>query len=549
MKQTLTLALAFEEIANKMQGTNLTKEAYGSSCEEFGYVTKKLDIKNEQAFILSVMLLHIGNKLESREFAEFANVAPLRIIHMQHEFDYLEKKGMIISARKTSNDSWQRAYMLSPGFLHAVKHNKKYSAAIYKHMTPSEVVDIMASLLHACDYGHILYHQMVSLLENIIESTEHVSLCKKIKELELYHLDLVMFIIGVVSFVRNDQEYIYENSYDDIYPDLYKKYMKSKLMYKIGPLFTHNILEKVDGDNNAYRFSEMTQTMYFSEFDERLDYLVLPDYDEEDENNKLRIKQITDKSLFYNKREEEQLNRLKKLLEIDVFDEVTERMRSHGMSTGFTCLFYGSPGTGKTETALQIARATGREIVQVNMSNLRNMYVGESERNVQRIFDDYKEKLENSDLTPILLFNEADGIFGNRYTGVNDSADQLENTIQNIILQNMETFEGILIATTNLTDNFDKAFERRFIFKIYFENPKAEVRQQIWMSLLPKLTSDDASILATRYDFTGSMIENVAKRQAIDEVLYDQPMTLDTIKRLCEEEMMKKPMGAKKQSA
>lgn len=549
MKQTLTLALAFEEIANNMQGTNLTKEAFGSSCEAFGYVTKKLDINNEQALILSVMLLHIGNKLESQEFAEFVNVAPLRIIHMQHEFDYLVKKGMIINARKNSNDSWQRAYMLSPGFLHAVKNNKKYSTAIYKHMTPSEVVDIMASLLHACDYGHILYHQMVSLLEKIIDATEHVSLCKKIKELELYHLDLVMFIIGVVNFVRNDQEYIYENSYDDIYPDLYKKNMKSKLKYKIGTLFTHNILEKVDGDNNAYRFSEMTQTMYFSEFDERLDYLVLPDYDKVDENNKLRIKQIANKSLFYNKREEEQLNRLKKLLEIDVFDEVTERMRSHGMSTGFTCLFYGSPGTGKTETALQIARATGREIVQVNMSNLRNMYVGETEKNVQRLFDDYKEKMENLDVTPILLFNEADGIFGNRYTGVNDSADQLENTIQNIILQNMETFEGILIATTNLTDNFDKAFERRFIFKIYFEKPKAEVRKQIWLSLLPKLTPDDAAILATRYDFTGSMIENVAKRQAIDEVLYDQPMTLDTIKRLCEEEMMKKPMGAKKQSA
>ena len=181
-------------------------------------------------------------------------------------------------------------------------------------------------------------------------------------------------------------------------------------------------------------------------------------------------------------------------------------MRAVGMRPGFVCLFYGGPGTGKTETVIQLARTTGREIVQVNVANLRNMYVGESEKNTQQVFDDYKKKLEESDVTPILLFNEADGIFGNRYTGINDAVNQMENTIQNIILQNMETFEGILIATTNLTDNFDKAFERRFLFKIFFEKPKADVRKQIWMSVLPELSSDDATILATRYDFSGTII-------------------------------------------
>ena len=231
------------------------------------------------------------------------------------------------------------------------------------------------------------------------------------------------------------------------------------------------------------------------------------------------------------------------------FEEVKNRMRAVGMRPGFACLFYGGPGTGKTETVIQLARTTGREIVQVNVANLRNMYVGESEKNTQQVFDDYKKKLEESDVTPILLFNEADGIFGNRYTGINDAVNQMENTIQNIILQNMETFEGILIATTNLTDNFDKAFERRFLFKIFFEKPKADVRKQIWMSVLPELSSDDATILATRYDFTGSMIENVARRQTIDEILYSRPMTLDTMKRLCDEELIKKPLGIKKWSA
>lgn len=302
--------------------------------------------------------------------------------------------------------------------------------------------------------------------------------------------------------------------------------------------------------NYSYRLTRKAKNEYLKEFGVEEeedtfhgnDHVTNPPIGEDKEA-------LVEKTLFYNPAEREQIERLKVLLSHEKFEEVQNRMRAACMRPGFACLFYGGPGTGKTETVIQLARATGREIVQVNMANLRNMYVGETEKNVQRVFDDYKEKLEDSDITPILLFNEADGIFGNRFTGINDSVDQMENTIQNIILQNLETFEGILIATTNLTDNFDKAFERRFIFKIYFEKPKAEVRQQIWMSLLPKLTSDEASILATRYDFTGSMIENVAKRQTIDEVLYEHPMTVDTIKRLRDEEMMRKPMGVKKQSA
>ena len=307
-------------------------------------------------------------------------------------------------------------------------------------------------------------------------------------------------------------------------------------------------MEATDDDFDTFRLTKKARIEYLKDFgiedteDQSIDSSIHSPTEEDK-------KSVIEKKLFYNPAETEHIERLKSLLSQEKFEEVQNRMRAVGMRPGFVCLFYGGPGTGKTETVIQLARTTGREIVQVNVANLRNMYVGESEKNTQQVFDDYKKKLEKSDVTPILLFNEADGIFGNRYTGINDAVNQMENTIQNIILQNMETFEGILIATTNLTDNFDKAFERRFLFKIFFEKPKADVRKQIWMSVLPELSSDDATILATRYDFTGSMIENVARRQTIDEILYSRPMTLDTMKRLCDEELIKKPLGIKKWSA
>jgi SpoVK/Ycf46/Vps4 family AAA+-type ATPase len=95
----------------------------------------------------------------------------------------------------------------------------------------------------------------------------------------------------------------------------------------------------------------------------------------------------------------------------------------------------------------------------------------------------------------------------------------MENSIQNIILQEMETLDGIMIATTNLTQNLDSAFERRFLYKIKFEKPDAEVRQKIWKMMMPSLSDADAHVLATGYDFSGGQIENVSRKATINAIL------------------------------
>lgn len=91
------------------------------------------------------------------------------------------------------------------------------------------------------------------------------------------------------------------------------------------------------------------------------------------------------------------------------------------------------------------------------------MWVGESEKNIKGIFDDYKQKVKQSVKAPILLFNEADAIIVKRQVGAERAVEKMENSIQNIILQEIEQLDGILIATTNLAENMDKAFERRFL--------------------------------------------------------------------------------------
>jgi SpoVK/Ycf46/Vps4 family AAA+-type ATPase len=115
----------------------------------------------------------------------------------------------------------------------------------------------------------------------------------------------------------------------------------------------------------------------------------------------------------------------------------------------------------------------------------------------------------------------------------------MENTIQNILLQAMENLSGIMIATTNLTNNMDSAFERRFLYKICFEKPTIETRAHIWQSMLPNLSSEEANNLAKEYDFSGGQIENIARKQIVDSILYGQQQDIASVKLYCENENIK----------
>ena len=177
--------------------------------------------------------------------------------------------------------------------------------------------------------------------------------------------------------------------------------------------------------------------------------------------------------------------------------------------------------------------------MQVNISQIKSMWVGESEKNIKEIFDKYRAKVEKATITPILLFNEADAIIGKRQEGAERAVDKMENSIQNIILQEMENLKGILIATTNLPQNMDKAFERRFLYKIKFNKPSLEARMSIWHTMLPSLREGDLRALAAKYDFSGGQIENIARHHTIDGILHgDNSLTLDTLMAHCDNERL-----------
>ena len=180
-------------------------------------------------------------------------------------------------------------------------------------------------------------------------------------------------------------------------------------------------------------------------------------------------------------------------------------------------IFYGPPGTGKTLTAHSLSRSLKRQVLSFDCSKILSMYVGESEKNVRKIFDTYADLTKQTKTEPILLLNEADQFLSSRSQGAGTSADQMHNQMQNIFLEQIEKFQGILIATTNLLENIDQAFSRRFNYKIEFKKPDKAQRLKLWKMMLPKNAPYEEGFemekLST-YPLTGGQINLIVKNTA-----------------------------------
>lgn len=205
-----------------------------------------------------------------------------------------------------------------------------------------------------------------------------------------------------------------------------------------------------------------------------------------------------------------------------------------------TMLFYGPPGTGKTLAANAISHKLKLPLLTLDCSRVLGCYVGESEQNTRKIFDRYREIAEELKKKPVLLLNEADQFLHRRISATR-STDHMYNQMQNIFLEQLEKFDGILIATTNLAENMDPAFSRRFNHKIQFRRPGAEERFKLWQILLPedvRMEKDvDLRYLAATYDLSGGQIAVAVRNAAARAALHNGNITQVALIKSCEEEI------------
>ena len=231
----------------------------------------------------------------------------------------------------------------------------------------------------------------------------------------------------------------------------------------------------------------------------------------------IKPEDIIEKKLFFN----ENQSQIEEVFQLtsDAYDDIIARFTEQGLQPGLTMLFHGDAGTGKTELVKQIAKKNNRVIIMVDLSLLHNMFIGESEKNIRRVFKEYREAVAHFERTPIMLFNEADAIFSKRNV-VQKSVDQMFNSVQNMLLQELEDFKGIFIATTNMLINMDSAFDRRILYKLNFEKPDKTTRFSILKEQFPIVEEDFLRKVSTDHSLTGGQIVNVKKRCVTEQLLF-----------------------------
>ena len=245
--------------------------------------------------------------------------------------------------------------------------------------------------------------------------------------------------------------------------------------------------------------------------------------------------QIQKVNLFFNPTLLDKTQRIQQLLLPEEFQKYQDSFPKNAKMKGITMLFHGGPGCGKTEFALQLSKLTGRPLMKIQVTDFQSKWVGESESQLKAVFRDYRMAYDRMQVKPILFLNECDQIIGKRIE-ISSSVDQMTNALQNILLEEMENFNGIMIGTTNLTKNMDSAFERRWIMKVLFESPNAEAKKSIWKSAIKGLRAADLETLVAKYDLTPGEITNISRRFAVEKLLGLRKTKLETIMELCDSE-------------
>jgi len=203
---------------------------------------------------------------------------------------------------------------------------------------------------------------------------------------------------------------------------------------------------------------------------------------------------------------------------------------------GISVLLSGHPGVGKTMSGTVLARRLGLDIYEIDLSQVVSKWLGETEKNLSDVFD----AAEPGHV--VLLFNEADSLFGKRTSDVKTSNDRYANLETNYLLQRLERFNGLAILTTNLTSSIDQAFKRRFTYDVFFSFPSPDMRAELWRRTLPtvaRAADIDFDALAEKYELSGGFIKVACERAAYvagaNNAAIDDALLRATIERMYRE--------------
>lgn len=515
---------------------------------ELIYLSEYFGISKNQSLLIAMTFVmnYKGDSVDFKDLIEYFECNPMVLLKYSDDFNELCDKKIL--EKKKSRHRLTLTYSNDQFTI-----NERVSSAVLNNepMPTTElegsndvltVIENIFKLVDDCGRNELSSYTIFKQTNKLIEANQHFPLIKKIADFKLEYDNTYFYCYLIWKTLTGNETTDIGDAAENIFDSASQRVQYiQEIMSKKNELVKRN-------------FIEIEEAQFFNDSDVKLSELSLNLLEEngiklfankKKKENVISPENIYAKELFFNEFEANQLDMLKRLLQEDKFKETQNRLKDKGLPKGVTVLLHGSPGTGKTETVYQVAKASNRAIVKVDISKSKSMWFGESEKIVKRIFTDYKSYAKDCEQMPILLFNEADAIISKRKESNSSNVSQTENAIQNILLEELENFEGIFFATTNLASNLDLAFERRFLFKVEFLKPEISIKAKIWKSKLPSLTETECEELASQFDFSGGQIDNIVRKNEIHEVIHGLKVEFKSILDFCMTELLAKASGSK----
>lgn len=535
----LTILKAIEKVHLTSKDTKLKIDQYEQIKGEIKLVEDYFKVNEIQAIILSSFLsLSCIDEVELIEIIKYFNLEKIEFLEYTLDINVLVDKNILL--RREHHRMAAEDYHTNPHLLKFVIDNEPIPECLIeiavKEESFNEFLGDFDKLSKQKDNKEIEYHFFIYNLRKLIEDYSKFKLVNFARA-NLTLIDSFVFfdvIIDVIAAGENKFRSSLQGTVDDFtnrnrdsfqyisdFIEGKTKLNKLNLVEKDKAQFGDK--HKIQLTKNAVKMIEQMEGIKIGFKENKSQNLIYPD-------------KIQKTNLFYNPSEKIQLNTILKSMSHSAFSNLQKRLTKAKLPIGLTTLLYGTPGTGKTETVYQIAKKYNRPVFKVEISETKSMWFGESQKLVKKIFTDYYDCKESEKVCPILLFNEADAVIGKRKAAGSSSVADTENAIQNVLLEELENFNGILFATSNLVDNLDPAFERRFLFKVKYESPCQENAAQIWKSKLPNLSSKQTHFLTENFKFSGSEMENIARKCLMDEVILGTKVSFDNVISICQNE-------------
>lgn len=530
------LNVLFSEVKNSQLNFTDTDEQN----EAFGYITELFNLTKTQSAILSIVFRFTVD--EDLERVRTIRILSFLDMEVDDYFTILDDLKLLITRgyirqqnEEKASNFYNSSFVINQMLLDKIFNNE----IIEFDKLPGNGYNFKqfsGHMYRICRFGRVQQTPQNEIYDSIQEHEErnvHILQIQTMRAMGLSIQDRLVVYYVTHKYLNSE----FEISNYNIGVDVYGKDKCAGFLAQLGNNETTLQQKEIikPGNPKNIQFTEKGKELL------DLNNVYLPG-DEEIKTVHYLIKHdsIPERKLFFNQKFQRDLNEIELLLSKDNFYEYQKVMRSKGnKSEGISVLLYGPSGTGKSSIVEQLARKTQRNILQVDLSILRNKYWGESEKQIKSLFVEYQDLIEMSGNIPILLINECDAILAKRFSSSEDLFDYTEATMTNLLLEFFEMNKGIIVAITNLEQKIDSAFLRRFTLKYCVGQPDQHALEMILKSKLDFLDDSEVSRIARSQHLTGGQIENISSKCVLNKIITKSYPSVSEILDYCDEEKIK----------